>query len=66
MFCDLSKDGAIPWNHVQTCLIIANDNAILKFLFGSLKWLSKDGAIPFESYSVLFDSFGTLAKDGAI
>ena len=25
------------------------------FLFGSLKWLSKDGAIPFESYSVLFD-----------
>ena len=23
-------------------------------------------AIPFESYSVLFDSFGTLAKDGAI
>ena len=40
---------------VKTCWSISRDYAILKFLFGSLKWFSKDGAIPFESYSVLFD-----------
>ena len=26
-------------NHVQTCFLIANDDAISKFLFGSLKLL---------------------------
>ena len=45
---------------VKTCWSISRDDAILKFLFGSLKWLSKDGAIPFESYSVLFD--GAILK----
>ena len=49
--------------HVPTCLIIANDDAISKFLFSSLKsYLNamrtfnlKDGGIPFETCSNLLN-----------
>ena len=44
----------IHLNHVQTCLFIASDDAISKFLFGSSEWLSKDGVIPFETCLDLF------------
>jgi len=55
----LNDLGTKSWILLFFYLEVVPD-AILKFLFGSLKWLSKDGAIPFESYSVLFD--GAILK----
>ena len=45
---------------VKTSWSISSGDAISKLLFGSLKWLSKDGAIPFESCSDLFNTSAGL------